>query len=86
MAEGEVDPQTALTQIKAFIAERGYPPTTRELTAILGLSSTRKTHELLVSLRAEGKIEWDERLARTLRVIGDGNRRTRKQQRGGVRK
>lgn len=57
--------------IRTFVVAHGYPPTTREITSALGLSSTRVTHELLVSLRDEGKVEWDEGRARTLRVLTD---------------
>lgn len=43
--------------IKGFIEAMGYPPTVRQLGAVLGLSSTDSVRERLLTLEREGRIE-----------------------------
>jgi repressor LexA len=43
--------------IKGFIDAMGYPPTVRQLGAVLGLSSTDSVRERLLALEREGRIE-----------------------------
>lgn len=43
--------------IKGFIDAMGYPPTVRQLGAVLGLSSTDSVRERLLTLEREGRIE-----------------------------
>lgn len=61
----------ALREIKAFIAEHGYPPTVRELAAALGVSSSASAFRLLTELQKAGKVDWNPRHGRTLRVLSD---------------
>lgn len=69
MAEETRIHERVLAWVRAFSREHGYPPSTREITTSLGISSTRVTHSILVDLRAEGRMDWVEGRARTLRVV-----------------
>lgn len=71
MTESRCGADEVVAWIRSYSQEHGYSPTTREITAGLGISSTRVTHGILVDLKAEGRLEWDEGRARTLRVIDD---------------
>ncbi len=58
--------------------ERGYSPSIREISAVLDVSSTNATADLLKALRKRGLVEWMPRTARTLRVTEDGLRELRR--------
>jgi hypothetical protein len=64
-----------LAAIESATAERGYPPTLRELGAALGISSTNGVYDHLRALRRKGAITWDPTKARTLRVTAAGRAR-----------
>ena len=58
--------QDALQAIADHIARVGYPPTVRELTALLELSSPGSTYKLLTSLKRKGTLLSARRRARTM--------------------
>jgi repressor LexA len=60
-----------LRVITAFIQEHGYPPSVRDVQARVGLGSISSTHYLLVRLQQKGKIQWDRKHSRTIRVLKD---------------
>jgi repressor LexA len=43
--------------LKGFMEAMGYPPTVRQLGALLGLSSPDSVRQRLVALEKEGRIE-----------------------------
>lgn len=53
--------------IESYRAERGYPPTWKEIGDGVGLSSTATVHHYLLALRAEGRVDWTSDSPRTLR-------------------
>jgi repressor LexA len=61
-----------LRAIDAYKEERGYPPTARDLTRMVGLSSVATTHVHLTVLRDKGAVEWCAGLPRTLRITSAG--------------
>ncbi len=71
--------RTSLTQrqreildlIKATVAERGYPPSVREIGEAVGLSSPSTVHSHLSSLAAAGYIRRDPSKPRAIEVITD---------------
>ncbi|GKS15074.1 hypothetical protein YDYSY3_60740 [Paenibacillus chitinolyticus] len=58
-----------LDAIQLFIDRHGYAPSTRELGAELGISSTSTIHGLLMQLKKKGRISWEPAQSRTLRVV-----------------
>lgn len=48
----------------------GYGPSVRELTVELGRSSN-DVYQKLVRLRRDGLVEWDDNVARSIRVVGE---------------
>lgn len=58
-----------LAALRIFIREHRYPPTRRELGAILGISSTNAVQDLLDALKRKGWVNWEPGTARTLRVL-----------------
>lgn len=60
-----------LAEIEQYMSVWGIAPTVRELSVLLGISTTA-VHKHLVALRADGVIEWNQNLARTLRVVKPG--------------
>jgi repressor LexA len=55
--------------LRAYTAEHGYPPTVREITKAVGLSSPSTTHRYLRQLAESGDIEVAAHTARTIRVL-----------------
>lgn len=55
-----------LNYIKKYIALKHYPPTVREISAGTGIKSTSTVHKHLHSLKASGKIGFEEEKPRTL--------------------
>jgi repressor LexA len=49
-------------------AERGYPPTMREIAKVIG-SIHSDVQQKLWRLRRDGRVTWDEGRARTVRVV-----------------
>lgn len=55
--------------MKAEIAEKGYPPTVREICKELGIKSTSTVHKDLKNLEAEGLIKKDPSKPRALMLV-----------------
>lgn len=60
-----------LDVIVELTARNGVPPTRREIGKAVGVTSTNAVQEMLVRLRALGKVEWTPGLSRSVRVIPD---------------
>ncbi len=58
-----------LDVIKKFISENGFPPTVREIGAIVGLSSSATTYFHLKKLIEKGYIKQDSSKNRTLELL-----------------
>jgi len=63
---------TVLQTIKEYVEQRNYPPSVRELTAILGLKSCSTAHGYLQQLKKKGYISWEADKPRTLHLINGG--------------
>lgn len=57
-----------LAEIEKYVSVWGIAPTVRELSILLGIRPAA-THKHLVALRKEGVIEWNQNLARTLKIV-----------------
>lgn len=60
-----------LDLISSTVADRGYPPSVREIGDIVGLSSPSTVHSHLSTLAAEGFIRRDPSKPRAIEVISD---------------
>ena len=60
--------QRILLAIQQYIHQHRYPPSVREIAAMVGLASTATVHGHLRRLREKGLIEWEPSCPRTLRV------------------
>lgn len=60
-----------LAEIERYMDVWGIAPTVRELALVLGIGKSA-IHGHLVALRSQGIIEWNENLARTIRVLQPG--------------
>ena len=60
-----------LDLISATVADRGYPPSVREIGDVVGLSSPSTVHSHLSTLAAEGFIRRDPSKPRAIEVISD---------------
>ncbi|HET8587148.1 MAG TPA: transcriptional repressor LexA [Candidatus Limnocylindria bacterium] len=60
--------QKILETIAQAIAERGYPPSVREIADAVGLASTSAVHHHLTALEREGLLERGAKLTRALRL------------------
>jgi repressor LexA len=60
-----------LDLISSTVAERGYPPTVREIGEAVGLSSPSTVHSHLSTLAAEGFIRRDPTKPRAIEVVSD---------------
>lgn len=58
-----------LAFMQAFIAERGYPPTVREIASEFGHSSMNCVHQRLVSMQRKGLVRHTPRIARGWRPV-----------------
>ena len=58
----------ALAAIGLLTAQRGYPPTIGEVAKFLDISPPSAL-DLLRELAKKGRVAWEPRLARTLRVL-----------------
>ncbi|WP_370324543.1 transcriptional repressor LexA [Euzebya sp.] len=63
--------QRILTVIRQAIAERGYPPSVREIGEAVGLSSPSSVHAQMNTLEELGYIRRDPARPRALKVIDD---------------
>ena len=64
--------QKILETIARTVAQRGYPPSVREIADAVGLASTSAVHHHLLSLEREGLLERGPHSSRALRLIGLG--------------
>ena len=60
-----------LDLISSTVADRGYPPSVREIGEVVGLSSPSTVHSHLSTLAAEGFIRRDPSKPRAIEVIAD---------------
>jgi repressor LexA len=63
-----------LELIRRTVAERGYPPSVREIGEALGLSSPSTVHSHLSSLVKAGYLRRDATKPRAIEVLGEGRR------------
>jgi repressor LexA len=63
--------QQVLDYIKKTVAERGYPPSVREIGEALGLSSPSTVHSHLSGLVAAGALRRDPSKPRAIVVVGE---------------
>ncbi len=59
-----------LRAVAALTAQRGYPPTVREIGDAVGLTSTSTVHGHLRRLRRLGRLTMEPDSPRTIRVVG----------------
>lgn len=59
----------ALDAISTFTADRGYPPTVREVRDLMGWKSHGSTYTTLSRMRDKGLVSWEPGTSRTLRVV-----------------
>lgn len=55
--------------IRKYTTDNGYPPSTREMAAAMNFRSVESIHRLLRLLRDAGRVDWQPRKARTLRIV-----------------
>lgn len=65
--------QQVLDLIRTVVADRGYPPSVREIGEALGLSSPSTVHSHLSGLVEAGYIRRDPTKPRAIEVIGHGD-------------
>lgn len=58
-----------MAAIKDYTARNGYPPSMRELCEAVGIASAGSITYRLRKLRERGMVAFDDRKARTMRVI-----------------
>jgi SOS-response transcriptional repressor LexA len=58
-----------LDGIITYIEKNQYPPTRREMVAMLGNNSINSITHMLVSLQNKGYIRWEPRMWRALTVL-----------------
>jgi repressor LexA len=72
MVEGLTDRQRQTLQYVAeTVAERGYPPSVREICEALGLASSSTVHSHLQALRRKGYIRIDPTKPRAIELLFD---------------
>lgn len=59
--------------LKAFTAQKGYPPSVREIMAGVGLKSTASVHYHLAELERSGEIRMDSCKNRAISLTGGGS-------------
>jgi repressor LexA len=78
--------QRIVEYIARTVAERGYPPSVREIADAVGLASTSAVHHHLVALERSGQLERGTRSSRALRLTAtaEGMAPTARPARGAV--
>lgn len=69
--------QQILAMIRDTVAQRGYPPTVREIADGVGLKSPSSVHAQLATLERRGHLRRDATKPRAMEVLGDDPRRER---------
>jgi repressor LexA len=64
--------QRILECIARAVAERGYPPSVREIAETVGLASTSAVHHHLIALEREGLLERGQHSSRAVRLTPRG--------------
>jgi repressor LexA len=64
--------QRILECIARTVAERGYPPSVREIAETVGLASTSAVHHHLIALEREGLLERGQHSSRAVRLTPRG--------------
>jgi repressor LexA len=64
--------QKILDCIARTVADRGYPPSVREIADAVGLASTSAVHHHLMALEREGLLERSSRSSRAMRLTERG--------------
>jgi repressor LexA len=64
--------QRILECIARTVADRGYPPSVREIAETVGLASTSAVHHHLIALEREGLLERGQHSSRALRLTPRG--------------
>jgi repressor LexA len=64
--------QRILECIARTVAERGYPPSVREIAEMVGLASTSAVHHHLIALEREGLLERGQHSSRAVRLTARG--------------
>lgn len=59
----------ALAFIRDTVAERGYPPTIREICAHLGMKSMQSGYAVLVRLQDAGRIRREPNQPRAITIV-----------------
>lgn len=67
-----------LSIIERYAAERGYPPTVRELAQRLGFKSLNGAADHLAALKRKGLLAWTPGMSRTYVVTLEGLQALRK--------
>lgn len=62
--------------IRRTVAERGYPPTVREIGEAVGLASSSSVHAQLANLERRGLVRRDPTKPRAMELRGPGSKRT----------
>ena len=66
------DKQTQIYEfLKAFTADKGYPPTVREICQAVNLKSTSSVHGHLKQLEKDGLIKRDPTKPRALEIVNN---------------
>ncbi|MDH3605821.1 MAG: transcriptional repressor LexA [Acidimicrobiia bacterium] len=65
--------QEILDYIRDTVADRGYPPSVREIGEAVGLSSPSTVHSHLSTLEATGHLRRDPTKPRAIEVLGEGS-------------
>ena len=67
--KGDERRQRIIAYIEAFIAVHGYSPTFREIMDGSGTTPVSRVHYHLHVLRGSGRVTFDDKSSRTLRVV-----------------
>lgn len=59
----------ALEAVINYVEAKNYPPSYRELGALIGLSSSSTVCGLLNKLKDKGFVSWEDGQPRTLRIL-----------------
>lgn len=62
-----------LDYIRETVADRGYPPSVREIGEAVGLSSPSTVHSHLATLEATGHLRRDPTKPRAIEILGEGS-------------